>query len=104
MLSFVMAVAMSLSIVLAAPLATAAEAPPKGSLVIAGGAVRGDNTVIWQRVVQLAGGAGARIAVLPSASGNPARAGNVQAAARARRAEGGTTGADEKAIEASMTN
>jgi len=71
----VMAVAMSLSMVLTVPQATAAEAPPKGSLVIAGGAVRGDNTVIWQRVVQLAGGAGARIAVLPSASGNPARAG-----------------------------
>nr|WP_315393820.1 cyanophycinase [uncultured Duganella sp.] len=48
---------------------------PKGSLVIAGGAVRGDNAAIWQRVVQLAGGPGARIAVLPSASGNPARAG-----------------------------
>lgn len=48
---------------------------PKGSLVIAGGAVRADNAAIWKRVVQLAGGQGARIAVLPSASGNPARAG-----------------------------
>lgn len=48
---------------------------PKGSLLIAGGAVRGDNAVIWQRMVQLAGGPGARIAVLPSASANPARAG-----------------------------
>ncbi|MET0266351.1 MAG: cyanophycinase [Duganella sp.] len=51
------------------------DSAPQGSLVIAGGAVRGDNAVIWQRVVQLAGGPGARIAVLPSASGNPARAG-----------------------------
>lgn len=71
----VMAVAMSLSMMVSAPGAAAAEAPPKGSLVIAGGAVRGDNTVIWQRVVQLAGGAGARIAVLPSAAGNPLRSG-----------------------------
>ncbi len=50
-------------------------ATPQGSLVIAGGAVRGDNAAIWQRVVQLAGGPGARIAVMPSASANPARAG-----------------------------
>ena len=55
--------------------APAAPTLPKGSLVIAGGAVRGDNAAIWQRVVQLAGGPGARIAVLPSASANPARAG-----------------------------
>lgn len=55
--------------------ADAAKPAPKGSLVIAGGAVRGDNAAIWQRVVQLAGGPGARIAVLPSASANPARAG-----------------------------
>ena len=53
---------------------------PKGSLVIAGGAVRADNAAIWKRVVQLAGGQGARIAVLPSASGNPARAGAYLAA------------------------
>ena len=50
-----MVVAMSISMILTVPQAAAAEAPPKGSLVIAGGAVRGDNTVIWQRVVQLAG-------------------------------------------------
>jgi len=75
-----MVVAMSISMMLTVPQAAAAEAPPKGSLVIAGGAVRGDNTVIWQRVVQLAGGAGARIAVLPSAAGNPARSGAYAAA------------------------
>ena len=51
------------------------QAVPKGSLVIAGGAVRADNAAIWQRVVQLAGGPGARIAVLPSASANPVRSG-----------------------------
>ena len=77
-----MVVAMSISMMLTVQQATAAgaEAPPKGSLVIAGGAVRGDNTVIWQRVVQLAGGPGARIAVLPSAAGNPVRSGATAAA------------------------
>jgi cyanophycinase len=53
----------------------AAEAPPQGNLLIAGGAVRADNTIIWQRMVQLAGGQGARIAVMPSAAGNPERSG-----------------------------
>ncbi|GJJ02999.1 hypothetical protein RugamoR64_35370 [Duganella rhizosphaerae] len=43
--------------------------------MIVGGALRADNTVVWQRVVQLAGGAGARIAVLPSAAANPERSG-----------------------------
>jgi cyanophycinase len=78
----VLALAPAASTVLAAEAAPAVLAGkqdekqvPKGSLVIAGGAVRGDNAAIWQRVVQLAGGPGARIAVLPSASSNPARAG-----------------------------
>ncbi|WP_445231803.1 cyanophycinase [Duganella rhizosphaerae] len=53
----------------------AADVAPQGSLVIVGGALRADNTVVWQRVVQLAGGAGARIAVLPSAAANPERSG-----------------------------
>ncbi|RFP19349.1 MULTISPECIES: cyanophycinase [unclassified Duganella] len=53
----------------------AAEVAPQGSLVIVGGALRADNAVVWQRVVQLAGGAGARIAVLPSAAANPERSG-----------------------------
>lgn len=53
----------------------AAEAPPQGNLLIAGGAVRPDNTIIWERLVQLAGGKGARIAVMPSAAGNPERSG-----------------------------
>jgi cyanophycinase len=44
---------------------------PKGSLVIIGGNLRPDNADVWLRIVQLAGGAGARIAVLPSASGDP---------------------------------
>ncbi len=55
--------------------AGAADLAPQGSLVIVGGALRADNAVVWQRVVQLAGGAGARIAVLPSAAANPERSG-----------------------------
>jgi cyanophycinase len=53
----------------------AADAPPQGNLLIAGGAIRADNTIIWEKLVQLAGGKGARIAVLPSAAGNPERSG-----------------------------
>ena len=45
----------------------------QGSLVIIGGGLRGDNADVWQRVVKLAGGRGARIAVFPSAAGNPER-------------------------------
>ena len=51
-----------------------------GSLVVIGGALRGDNAEVWQRIVQLAGGKGAAIAVLPTASGNPERAGRSTAA------------------------
>jgi cyanophycinase len=47
----------------------------EGSLVIVGGALRGDNAAVWQRIVDLAGGKGARIAVVPAAAGNPARSG-----------------------------
>jgi cyanophycinase len=59
---------------------SAAEPAPQGSLVIAGGALRGDNAAVWQRVVQLAGGPGARIAVLPCAAASPERAGATLAA------------------------
>ena len=57
----------------------AAESPlpqPKGSLVIIGGALRDDNDAVWARIVQLAGGKNARIAVFASASASPERAGN----------------------------
>jgi cyanophycinase len=46
-----------------------------GSLVIVGGALRADNAVVWQRIVDLAGGKGARIAVVPAAAGNPTGSG-----------------------------
>ncbi len=53
----------------------AAESPPKGSLVIIGGALRPDNAAVWERIVELAGGKGARIAVFASASSNPEKSG-----------------------------
>jgi cyanophycinase len=47
----------------------------KGSLVIIGGALRADNAAVWERIVALAGGRGARIAVFASASATPDKAG-----------------------------
>lgn len=47
----------------------------EGALVIVGGALRADNAVVWQRIVDLAGGKGARIAVVPAAAGNPTGSG-----------------------------
>jgi cyanophycinase len=44
---------------------------PKGSLVIVGGALRTDNAAVWERIVRLAGGESARIAVFASASASP---------------------------------
>ena len=59
----------------------AAQVPaPKGSLVIIGGGLRGDNAAVWSRIVQLAGGEGARIAVFGAASSNPKNAGDVNVA------------------------
>ena len=52
--------------------AVAADAP-KGSLVIIGGGLRVDNAEVWDKIVALAGGKGARIAVLPTAAENPAK-------------------------------
>jgi cyanophycinase len=57
------------------PLAAAQAPQPKGSLVIIGGALRADNAAVWERMVQLAGGKGARIAVFASASASPEKAG-----------------------------
>jgi cyanophycinase len=50
---------------------TAEPSQPAGALVIMGGAVRADTAEIWQRVVALAGGQGARIAVIAAAAGDP---------------------------------
>jgi cyanophycinase len=67
-----------------APAAARAEARPgagtaRGSLVIAGGALRADNAPVWNKIVELAGGPGARIAVFPTASANPERSGRATA-------------------------
>jgi cyanophycinase len=53
----------------------AAGGTSKGSLVIIGGALRPDNAAVWERIVQLGGGQGARIAVFASASANPEKSG-----------------------------
>jgi cyanophycinase len=61
-----------------AGVAEAANLPadaPKGSLVIIGGGLRADNAAVWEKIVALAGGKGARIAVFPTAAENPAREG-----------------------------
>jgi cyanophycinase len=59
--------------------AHAPAGPGKGSLVIAGGALRADNAPVWKKIVELAGGPGARIAVFPTAAGNPERSGRLTA-------------------------
>ena len=58
----------------AVPDAPKAAAAPKGSLVIIGGGLRGENAPVWERIVALAGGPGAKIAVFGSASNNPEKA------------------------------
>jgi len=65
------------ALLLAVPFGAAQATPdaPKGSLVIIGGNLQADNAEVWQRIVQLAGGPGARLAVLPSAAADPAPAG-----------------------------
>jgi cyanophycinase len=55
--------------------AVADSSPTKGSLVIIGGALRPDNAPVWEKIVDLAGGKGAKIAVFASASANPERSG-----------------------------
>ena len=74
MVQFVVRALLALAL-LASNYSFAAEPLPKGSLVIIGGALRADNAAVWERVVQLAGGKGARIAVFAAASANPERAG-----------------------------
>jgi cyanophycinase len=57
----------------------AADVGPKGSLVIIGGGLRANNAEVWQKIVDLAGGKGARIAVFPTAAGTPEREGRMAA-------------------------
>lgn len=51
--------------------AAPAEAAPAGTLVILGGAVKDGNDLLWRSVVQAAGGRGALVLVLPTASSDP---------------------------------
>lgn len=66
----------------AAPVAPAPVAPGecRGSVLAIGGAIRDDNTEVWSRLVQAAGGAGARIVVFTTSSSDPARTGRTIAA------------------------
>lgn len=60
-------------LMLAAPFdAARADDGPQGALVIIGGGLRPDNDAVWRRIVQLAGGPGAKIAVFASAAADPA--------------------------------
>jgi cyanophycinase len=70
-------VCFALALVVACAGAQAAE--PKGSLVIIGGGLRANNAEVWQKIVELAGGKGARIAVFPTAAGTPEREGRMTA-------------------------
>jgi cyanophycinase len=47
--------------------------PPAGYAVVIGGALTSDNDAVWSRLVQIAGGPGARYVVFATASGNPER-------------------------------
>lgn len=51
------------------------ETQIKGSLVILGGSERFNHREYWDEIVELAGGPGARIAVFPTASGDPVQKG-----------------------------
>ena len=53
--------------------ATPAQTATAGYAVVIGGAVTADNDAVWSRLVQLAGGPGARYVVFATASGNPER-------------------------------
>lgn len=53
----------------------AVDSQAKGSLVILGGSERFNHREYWDEIVELAGGPGARIAVFPTASGDPVQKG-----------------------------
>jgi cyanophycinase len=75
-LRYVIRLFLAVLLLAGAPWSAAADTPqPKGSLVIIGGNLRPANAPVWERIIQLAGGKGARIAVFASASGYPERFG-----------------------------
>ncbi|WP_322404320.1 cyanophycinase [Massilia luteola] len=74
----VKSVCCALALVVASAGAAAADAgAARGSLVIIGGGLRVNNAEVWEKVVALAGGKGARIAVLPTAAENPTKEGRL---------------------------
>src|SRR5262249_37900969 len=52
-----------------------ARAAAKGALAFAGGERRFGNAPVWSRFVQLAGGKGAPVVVMPTAAENPTKSG-----------------------------
>jgi cyanophycinase len=74
----------ALALVASSAGAQAADTGPKGSLVIIGGGLRVNNAEVYQKIVDLAGGKGARIAVFPTAAGTPDREGKLTVAALKR--------------------
>ena len=85
MFRYVLRLLLSVLLLAGAPWCAAADAPPpKGTLVIIGGNLRPANAPVWERIVQLAGGKGARIAVLPTAALNPAQEAQLTADALTR--------------------
>ena len=74
-----------LPVVLCLSLADVALAAAPGIVVPIGGALRYDNDEVWLRLVELAGGKGARFVVLPTAAANPQKtAGLISDALRRR--------------------
>lgn len=80
----------SLLLAAAGALASAAAAPASaaepGTLVIAGGALSDDNAPVFDAFIEAAGGADARFAILPTASGHPS--GSAQSFADALQSHG----------------
>jgi cyanophycinase len=62
----------SLALFAAPPAVWSAQTP--GPVLAVGGALRDDNETVWARLAALAGGAGAQVAVIATASGEPQRA------------------------------
>lgn len=67
--------ALLLSTIAAAAETDPDETPILGSLVIIGGSERFEHREYWEQIVELAGGPGCRIAVFPTASGDPVKKG-----------------------------
>lgn len=60
-----------LSILFVPIAATASMAAETGAIVLIGGVLRYDNRAVWERIIELAGGQGAKFVVFPPATGRP---------------------------------